>query len=106
MALMYVIGPSYCDSTLVELLINAGAHLEVTDSHGRTAVMHATLHRRKGVILTLVSAGANLHAMDVGVNTPLTLPHVCLCFICPPTTTIQFQHRAFSNGGCDEYMEF
>lgn len=55
----------------VELLLKAGAGLELRDEHGRTALMHAAESGQVGAVERLLQAGANLESRDREGHTAL-----------------------------------
>jgi hypothetical protein len=57
----------------MEALMSAGAHMEVTDDEGATALMYACLGSSESAVQLLVTRGANIHARDVHGYTPLFL---------------------------------
>jgi ankyrin repeat protein len=61
-------------AAVVEMLLAAGARIEATGLHGRTALHVAAEANRAGVVRVLAAAGANLEAkMEIGGLTPLML---------------------------------
>jgi ankyrin repeat protein len=55
----------------LQMLIDAGADLEVKDNQGKTALAHAAATRNIKSINMLLEAGAYVHPMDANGRTPL-----------------------------------
>ena len=49
---------------IVELLIKAGANIDLQDSRGRTALYIASLIGHTGIVELLIKAGANIDLQD------------------------------------------
>jgi ankyrin repeat protein len=64
-----------CSQKLVEMLVNAGASLELRDRHGNTPLWRATMNYKGGaeVISTLLEAGANPDAENKSGISPRSL---------------------------------
>ncbi|KAL3089604.1 hypothetical protein niasHT_030113 [Heterodera trifolii] len=69
---------------LVDLLINRGAQLDLSDSHGRTAAMHGIEAGHSSTVALLLERGSALFARDSHGNTMLHLlgrhPNKCLIY--------------------------
>jgi len=61
------------DAKLVEILINAGANLEVKTQHGDTPLLIAVVGASEKIVAMLLDAGADLHATDSSNRTPMDL---------------------------------
>jgi ankyrin repeat protein len=48
----------------VQVLLAAGADVEVKDNNGRTSVMYASRNGRKEVVQVLLAAGADVEVKD------------------------------------------
>jgi hypothetical protein len=55
----------------MDALLSVGAHIEVTDDEGATALMYACLGDSHTAVQMLVARGANIHARDIHGCTPL-----------------------------------
>src|SRR3989338_5878505 len=63
----------YGRSSIVEILVKAGADLEAVDHHGGTSLLVACESGHPSVVEILLKAGANIEAVDPAGNTPLSI---------------------------------
>ncbi|KAF0989768.1 hypothetical protein HZS_7744 [Henneguya salminicola] len=61
----------YGNTQLVELLLNIGISLELTDARGKTPLLVASYSQKIETVIYLVSAGANIFAEDIELDTCL-----------------------------------
>jgi ankyrin repeat protein len=55
----------------VDILIEAGADLEIKDKQGKTALFHAVAMGNIGFMLKLMATGAEINSFDSNGRTPL-----------------------------------
>ena len=56
---------------IVTILINMGCFLEITDSAGRTPLVHAIFHSKHDIIEFLIRRGCDINSVDYMGDTPL-----------------------------------